>query len=112
MNSEVVIKKAACFFCHHNCGVLVHVQDGKAVKVTGNHEHPGSRGHICERAVNAPKWLYHPEQLRYALKRAGKRGEGKWEQIPWEQALDEIGDKLSSLKEKHGPETLLVITQK
>ena len=106
--SETVIKKAGCFFCHHNCGLLVHVQDGKVVKVTGNPDHPASRGFICARGVNAPKWLYHPDQLKHALKRTGKRGEGKWEQIPWEQALDEIAEKLASLKEKYGPESLLV----
>ncbi|HHX73364.1 MAG TPA: molybdopterin-dependent oxidoreductase, partial [Firmicutes bacterium] len=101
------IKKAGCFFCHHNCGVLVHVEDGRVVKVTGNSEHPGSRGHICERAARAPQWLYHPDQLRHALKRVGGRGEGKWRQIPWEEALDEIAAKLSELKAAYGPETLL-----
>jgi len=89
MQPENEIKKAGCFFCHHNCGVLVHVEEGRVVKVTGNPDHPGSRGHICERAVKAPKWLYHPDQLQHALKRIGKRGEGKWQKIPWEQAMDE-----------------------
>lgn len=108
MSSKTVIKKAGCFFCHHNCGVLVHVQDGKIVKVTGNPDHPGSRGHICARAANAPKWLNHPDQLKHALKRVGERGAGKWEQIPWEQALDEIAEKLAVIKEKYGPESLIV----
>ena len=102
MASETVIKKAGCF-CHHNCGLLVYVRDGKVVKVTGNPDHPASRGHICERGVNAPKWLYHPDQLQHALKRTGKRRR-KMGQIPWEQALDEIAEKLASLKEKYGPE--------
>jgi thiosulfate reductase/polysulfide reductase chain A len=107
MDSKTTIKKAACFFCHNNCGVLVHVQDGKVVKVIGNPKHPASHGFVCERAVNAPKWLYHPDQLKYALKRTGARGEGKWQQIPWERALDEIAEKLSSLRDQHGPETLI-----
>jgi anaerobic selenocysteine-containing dehydrogenase len=103
----MTIKKAACFFCHNNCGILVHVQDGIIVKVEGNPDHPASHGFICQRGVSAIKWLYHPDQLKHALKRVGKRGEGKWQQIPWEQALDEIAEKLSSLRDKHGPETLI-----
>ncbi len=107
MNSNTEIKKAACFFCHNNCGLLVHVRDGKVVKVTGNPKHPASRGFICQRAVHAAKWLYHPDQLMHALKRTGERGEGKWQEIPWKQALDEIAEKLSSLKAEYGPETLI-----
>ncbi len=108
MQPENEIKKAGCFFCHHNCGVLVHVEEGRVVKVTGNPDHPGSRGHICERAVKAPKWLYHPDQLQHALKRIGKRGEGKWQKIPWEQAMDEIADRLKSIRKDYGPESLAV----
>lgn len=107
MDSKTTIKKAACFFCHNNCGVLVHVKEGKVVKVAGNPNHPASHGFICQRSVNAPKWLYHPDQLKHALKRTGARGEGKWQQISWEQALDEIAEKLSFLKDKYGPETLV-----
>ena len=50
------------------------------------------------------KWLDMPHQLMYAKKRVGKRGEGKWEEIPYDQALDEIAAKLKELKEKYGPE--------
>jgi thiosulfate reductase/polysulfide reductase chain A len=107
MGSKTTIKKAACFFCHNNCGILVHVRDGTVVKVAPNPDHPASRGFMCQRAVNAIKWLYHPDQLHHALKRTGARGEGKWQQIPWEQALDEIAEKLSSLKDQYGPETVI-----
>ena len=75
MNSRTDVKKAGCFFCHNNCGLLVQVQDGKVVKVEGNKDHPISEGYICARGAKAPKWLYHPDQLKYPLKRAGERGE-------------------------------------
>jgi len=107
MTSTTVVKKAACFFCHNNCGVLVHVQDGKVIKITGNPKHPASHGFVCERSVHAPKWLYHKDQLKHALKRIGNRGEGKWKEIPWERALDEIAEKLFALKEQYGPESLI-----
>lgn len=104
--SETVIKKSICTFCAGNCGVLVHVKDGKAVKIEGNRDHPISQGFVCQRIPHAIKWLEHPEHLNYPLKRAGKRGEGKWQRITWDQALDEIAEKLAELKAKYGPETL------
>jgi len=68
MDSKTTIKKAGCFLGHHQRGVLVHVREGKVVKVPGNPKHP-SRGFICETCVNAPKWLYHQDQLKHVLKR-------------------------------------------
>jgi len=100
------IKKTVCAFCSSNCGVLVHVEDGKIVKIEPNKDHPLSQGFTCERGRLALKWLYHPDQLMYPLKRTGERGEGKWQRITWDQALAEIGDKLNELMAKYGPETL------
>jgi anaerobic selenocysteine-containing dehydrogenase len=54
------------------------------------------------------KWLYHPDQLMHPMKRAGERGENKWEKVSWEQALDEIANKLTQLKSAYGPECLAV----
>jgi len=102
------IKKAGCAFCAGNCGVLVHVKDGKVIRVEGNKEHQLTLGNVCERVGYASRWLYHPDQLMHPLKRAGKRGEGKWERISWEQAFDEIADKLREMKEKYGPESLVI----
>jgi anaerobic selenocysteine-containing dehydrogenase len=65
-----------------------------------------SRGYICERGASGPRWLYHPDQLTRPLKRVGQRGEGKWEQVEWDQALDEIAAKLARIKEESGPESL------
>jgi anaerobic selenocysteine-containing dehydrogenase len=84
--SKVEIKRAICTFCASNCGVLVHVKDGRPVKIEGNREHSISRGFICQRIPYAIKWLYHPEQLKYPLKRMGERGEGRWQRLTWDQA--------------------------
>lgn len=104
-----VIKKATCTFCGGNCGVLVHVVEGKVTKVVGNREHQLTLGHVCERVGYASRWLYHPDQLMYPLKRKGERGEAKWQRVTWDQALDEIAEKLKSIKERHGAESLVVI---
>ncbi|MBP1706437.1 MAG: phsA2 [Chloroflexi bacterium] len=100
------IKRCICTFCAGNCGVLVYVKDGKILKIDGNKDHPISRGFICERPRYAWRWLNHPEQLKYPLKRTGERGQNRWQRITWEQAMDEIAVKLGSLKAQYGPETL------
>jgi anaerobic selenocysteine-containing dehydrogenase len=88
--------------------VLVHVADGRVVKVEPDQEHRLSRGFSCERLKYAVKWLYHPDQLKHPLKRTGKRGEGKWQEIPWAQAVAEIAGRLNELKAEYGPQTLAV----
>ncbi len=99
-------KKTSCQFCAALCGVMVHVKDGKVVRIEGNKNHPLSGGFICERPRFARKWLYHPDQLMYPIKRVGERGEGRWRRISWDDAMSEIGEKLIQLKQKYGPETL------
>ena len=63
MKDGVSIKRAICNFCASGCAVLIHVKDGRIIKIDGNPEHPISRGYICQRIGHAIKWLYHPEQL-------------------------------------------------
>jgi len=60
----------------------------------------------CDRLRMAAEYMYHPDRINYPLKRAGEKGEGKWEVISWEQAFDEIAAKLQELKDKYGAEAL------
>ena len=85
---------------------MLHIEDGKVVKVTGDPDHPLTRGDICERGRLMADHIYHPQRLNYPLKRTGEKGDGKWEQITWDQALDEVAEKLSDLRDKYGAETL------
>jgi thiosulfate reductase/polysulfide reductase chain A len=90
------------------CGLLANVKDNKIVSMRGNREFPNSRGHVCrDRFPHLIKWLGHPDQLMYPLKRVGERGENKWERIDWEQALDEIAEKLKNIKAQYGAESLV-----
>ncbi len=93
------VKRALCFYCKPHCQVNVHVKDGRLVRVQPS-PHKGCRAPI------AVEWFYHPDRLKFPLKRAGDRGQGKWEQISWEQALDEVAAKLKEIKEKYGAEAL------
>lgn len=109
MTQKIEIKKSNCGMCEKLCGVLVHVNGDKIEKIEANREHPLSRGHICQRNRMAMKWLQHPEQLLYPLKRVGERGEGKWQRVTWDDALGEIGEKLKEIRERHGAEALAEI---
>jgi len=82
------------------------MDNGKAVAVKGDPDHPLTRGRVCERGRLMIDHLYHPDRVNHPLKRRGERGSGRWERIPWEQALDEVSEKLGALRDRYGAETL------
>jgi anaerobic selenocysteine-containing dehydrogenase len=111
MNEQGEVKKAVCMWCHDHCPVDIHIKDGKLIKIEERQNTPRTktlqpvvRG--CPRARAAAEWFHHPDRLNYPLKRTGERGENKWQKITWEQALDEIAEKLASIKEKYGAEAV------
>ncbi len=93
--------------CHNGCGVLLHVKGGKLVKVEGDPEFPLNQGRLCPRCSALTELVYHPDRLKYPLKRIGERGEGRWERITWEEALDTIADKFNKIKRDHGAEAVV-----
>jgi len=103
------IVKSTCGFCYAGCGVLIHMQDGKPVKIEGDPESPVNRGIVCKKAMASLEYLYHPERLRHPLKRSGNRGEGKWKRISWDEALETVADHLNSIKEESGAESVVFI---
>jgi anaerobic selenocysteine-containing dehydrogenase len=96
--------------CHEGCGVLLYVKDGKLIKVEGDPGFPLSRGRLCPRCLALTEVIYHPDRLKYPLKRVGERGEGKWEQISWEEAYKTIADKFNEIKGAYGPESVIFCT--
>lgn len=105
MNSIIV--KSTCRGCHGVCGVLLHIKDGKLIRVTGDPDSPTSRGYLCAKGKSAPELLYHPDRLKYPLKRVGERGENKWQRISWDEALDTVCHELSQAKQNYGAESIV-----
>jgi anaerobic selenocysteine-containing dehydrogenase len=99
-------RRTFCGLCHPRCGVRVRIEDGRAVGVEGDPDHPISRGRLCARGRLLVDHLYNPARLNYPLKRVGERGANQWQRLSWEQALDEVAERLGSLRNQHGPETL------
>lgn len=104
MSKKII--KSICRMDHGGCGVLIYVEDGKAVRVEGNPEHPISRGRLCIKGRAAIDLLYHPDRLKYPLKRKGGRGEGKWQRISWDEALGTVADEMNKAKRQHSAESV------
>jgi anaerobic selenocysteine-containing dehydrogenase len=85
-----------CFNCEAACGLLAYVdkESGRVKKFEGNPYHPGSRGRNCAKGPATINQVNDPERILYPLKRAGKRGEGKWERTTWDEALDTFASKI------------------
>jgi len=87
---------------HGGCALLVGVKDNKIVSVKGDPDGFLNKGYVCAKGIASPDRLTHPDRLKHPLKRVGKRGEGKWKQISWQEALSETAENLNSIKEKYG----------
>lgn len=103
------VVRSTCRMCHGVCGVLVHVKGGRVVEVTGDPECPTSLGYICPKGRASVELLYHPDRLKYPLKRTGERGENKWQRITWDEALDTVAERLLKYKQEFGAESVATI---
>ncbi|MDR1701934.1 MAG: molybdopterin-dependent oxidoreductase, partial [Sporomusaceae bacterium] len=103
----VLWKKSRCFFCHMNCAILIGTKDNIIVAVEPNDDHGTV---LCDRigphGKRAIKFHYHPKRINRVLKRAGKKGEDKWIEMDYDEALDEVAAKLKAIKEKYGAEAI------
>lgn len=107
--ADAGVKRTFCTLCPQHCGMLFHVEDGAPVSFDGDKHNPVAKGKLCIKGTTAIEIHEHSDRLNYPMKRVGERGEGKWERISWEQALDEIAAKLHDIREKDGPEALATL---
>lgn len=93
--------------CHGGCGVKLYIADNRLVKIEGDEDHPYLQGRLCPRALALTQYVYHPDRLRYPLKRTGERGEGKWQRISWDEAFDTCEQRLREIRDKYGAESVV-----
>jgi anaerobic selenocysteine-containing dehydrogenase len=91
---KMIVKTFCARMDHGGCGLLIHVEAGKIVRVEGDPDSPLNQGTMCAKGIAQVERLNHPDRLRYPLKRAGAKGEGRWERISWEEALSTIAQKI------------------
>ena len=93
-----------CFGCTTHCGVIGWVDGGRVRRIEGNPLDPNTKGAVCSKADGMISYTYYPERVLYPLRRVGKRGEGKWKRVSWDEALGEIADRMRPLRENGTPE--------
>lgn len=93
--------------CPDACSVLITVEDGRVIKLEGNPEHPITNGFACVKTYKYPERQDHLDRLEYPSKRVGRKGEGRFERVSWDEALNEIAGRLSGVVDEHGAEAVL-----
>ncbi|MEQ1948466.1 MAG: molybdopterin-dependent oxidoreductase [Bryobacteraceae bacterium] len=102
------IRHSVCALdCPDACSVLVEIENGEAKRLRGNPDHPVTRGFLCAKVTQYLEREYSPNRLLYPRKRVGSKGEGRFERISWDEALDIIAARLTAIAEEHGPESIL-----
>jgi len=91
---------------HSQCALRIRIKDRKVTDIRGVPEDPESKGEMTLRDRHFRDILYAPDRLRYPMKRVGKKGEGQWERISWDEALSTIADRFAQTKKEYGAEAI------
>ena len=103
MEGERRIVRGACpLDCPDTCSWEVTVEDGRAVRLRGTRDHPFTRGSLCAKVDKYLDVMYSPDRLLYPLRRAGRKGGGRFERVTWDEALSEIAERLNHTIRTHG----------
>ncbi|MBT4587825.1 MAG: molybdopterin-dependent oxidoreductase [Rhodospirillaceae bacterium] len=108
--ADITIKKSTCRMCHGGCGVNLHIQDERIIKVEGDPDNPMNKGALCPLGASSLEQIYNPKRLKYPMRRVGERGEGKWERISWDEAYDEMVAKIKETQAEYGEESIWIGT--
>ncbi len=92
--------------CPDTCALLTTVENGIAIKVQGNPDHPHTAGTLCTKVSRYPERTYHPERILTPLRRVGPKGAGQFEAVSWEQAIADIAARLGAIAAR-APEAIL-----
>jgi anaerobic selenocysteine-containing dehydrogenase len=111
MASDVVAPVTAKVVCPHDCPdtcvMTVGVRDGKAVSIGGDPAHRFTQGFLCAKVNQYLDRVYSPERILHPMRRVGRKGEGRFERVSWDQALDEIAARFRAVIANHGPQAIL-----
>ncbi len=102
-----VLSPSFCEMCFWNCGVNVYTRKGRIHKLEGNALNPNNHGRLCAKGNSGIDSTYDADRVQFPVIRTGKRGEGKFKKVSWDEAYQYVYDKLNPLIEKYGPQTLV-----
>ncbi len=105
----MTVRPSVCALdCPDCCSLLINVDEkGLGSRLRGNPDHPVTRGFLCGKVARYLEREYSPERLLYPQRRTGAKGAGQFARISWDEALDEIAERLSTISQEHGPEAIL-----
>ena len=105
-----IVRTTSTFDCGGRCPLKLHVKDNRILRVEGDDiEEPGQL-RTCLRCRALRQYVHHPQRLMYPQKRVGERGEGKFERISWDEALETLAGQLTRVKETYGSEGIFLAT--
>jgi len=107
MPESVVVRGACPHDCPDTCAWDVTTEDGRAVKLVGVVDHPFTHGGLCAKVNHYLDRVYGPQRLLHPLRRSGPKGSGEFEQVAWDEALDDIAARLRRIVDGHGGEAVL-----
>jgi anaerobic selenocysteine-containing dehydrogenase len=108
-SSAAVVVRAACpHDCPDTCALLVTVKDGRAVALRGAPDHPPTAGVLCTKVAHYLERTYSPERVLHPMRRVGRKGEGRFERITWDEALDTIAERFAAIAaSSDGPQAIV-----
>ena len=104
--NTITVRAACPHDCPDTCAIRVTVQDGRAIKVAGDPDHPPTHGALCTKVSRYPERTYHPDRVLHPLKRVGPKGSGQFERVSWDAALSDIAARLTRIAARD-PESVL-----
>lgn len=107
-DTGIEVRHTICDICSPgmHCGINAYIKDGKVIKIEGIDGHPSNDGRLCTKGLSNRQYIYREDRVLTPLKRVGKRGEGKFEPITWDEAYAEIAKGLNAAKAKYGAESV------
>lgn len=106
--SKVTQIRGACpHDCPDTCATITTVENGRAIRIQGDPNHPVTNGFLCAKVNRYLERTYHKDRLLFPMRRVGKKGAGSFERVSWDEALDDIARRLSAIVRNHGAESVL-----
>lgn len=105
--ATVTVKSVCPLNCPDTCGIVTEVEDRRVVRTSGDPDHPITRGWLCRKGSQYLERHTSPDRLLYPLRRTGPKGEGRFERISWDDALDTIAERWQAIVAAWGPEAIL-----
>lgn len=110
--NKITIKHTMCDICTPGpqCGIDAYVKDGVVIKVEGTPGFPTNNGALCTKGAASRQYIYRKDRIQTPMRRVGKRGDGKFEPVSWDEAIKEISHRLNEVKEQYGAESVAFMT--